>query len=223
MCPSDPANRNLELAAIKEAAAAEALAGIHLDYIRYRDSHLCFCAGCRGRFEQTLGRRVRRWPQDAQNGGAEADAFSRWREGQIGSFVHACRLVVRAVNPRLQVSAAVYATYPSCVKSVGQDWMAWLRNGDVDFVCPMNYLEDLAQFTRYVRRQAELAGPLAGRLVPGLGVSATESHLSPVQVIDQIRALRAAGAGGFVLFDLNPALAADTLPVLRMGVTAAGE
>jgi len=40
-------------------------------------------------------------------------------------------------------------------------------------------------------------------------------------VVDQIAALRQSGALGFVLFDLNRTLAEDTLPVLRLGTTAA--
>jgi hypothetical protein len=39
-------------------------------------------------------------------------------------------------------------------------------------------------------------------------------------VIDQVRLLRAHGAAGFALFDLDATLARDILPVLRRGVTA---
>ena len=40
------------------------------------------------------------------------------------------------------------------------------------------------------------------------------------QVIDQITVLRGAGAGGFVLFDLDGVLAMETLPILGLGITA---
>jgi hypothetical protein len=59
-----------------------------------------------------------------------------------------------------------------------------------------------------VRRQAEATGPLAGRVIAGLGVSAAESHLSPVQAIDQIRALRKDRTGVQAMFGKKP-----TVPV----------
>jgi hypothetical protein len=41
-----------------------------------------------------------------------------------------------------------------------------------------------------------------------------------VDTIDQIVALRRAGAAGFMLFDLNATLEQDILPFLRMGLTS---
>jgi uncharacterized lipoprotein YddW (UPF0748 family) len=221
LCPSDQRNRDLELSGVREVATRYAVDGIHLDYIRYPDSHACFCAGCRARFERAAGQPVRVWPRDALAGGAQSEAFARWRTRQITDFVRACRAVVRAANPRLELSAAVYGTYPSCVRSVGQEWAEWLRDGTLDFACPMNYTEDPARFQRYLELQMQAVGPgLAGRVLPGLGVTASESRLSAVQTIDQVVLARRAGAGGFALFALNPELAEGVLPALRLGLTA---
>jgi hypothetical protein len=57
-------------------------------------------------------------------------------------------------------------------------------------------------------------------VLPGIGVTAAESRLDPVQVIDQIQAVRRSGSPGFALFDLDTTLRAQVLPVLRLGVTA---
>ena len=96
---------------------------------------------------------------------------------------------------------------------------AWLREGLVDFVCPMNYFTDTKQFEDYVRTQ--LAMPSAAeRIVPGIGVTSTSTRLDAVQTINQIVRARAAGAPGFILFELNPALDREILPVLSLGVTA---
>ena len=112
----------------------------------------------------------------------------------------------------------MYSSYPDSIASVGQDWGAWLREGIVDFVCPMDYDTDPASFAVSVRKQ--LALPRArGRIYPGIGVTAVESRLPPDQVIAQIRAVADAGAAGFMLFDLNPTLQRETLPILRLGIT----
>jgi len=218
LCPSHPDNRALELDAICEIARNYDVQGIQLDFIRYRDSHHCFCDGCRLRFERATGRRVARWPADAHSG-ARAGEFKRWRAERISSFVREARQAVRQINPSIQLSAAVYGYYPRCIDSIGQDWGSWLAQGDIDFLCPMNYTTDMKLFTKWTRNELALPNAI-GRIFPGIGVTATESRLDAVQTIDQIRAVRREGATGFTLFDLNDTLASDILPLLRLGVTS---
>jgi uncharacterized lipoprotein YddW (UPF0748 family) len=151
--------------------------------------------------------------------GDGAREYRRWRCAQISRLVRDTAAIVRRARPGARVSAAVYGKYPSCVDSVGQDWALWLREGWVDFVCPMNYTSDLALFRGYLVSQLALPGA-RHKILPGIGVTADESRLDAAQVIDQIRVLREAGAPGFVLFDLNRTLERETLPVLRLGVSS---
>jgi uncharacterized lipoprotein YddW (UPF0748 family) len=127
--------------------------------------------------------------------------------------------LVKRVRPGAQVSAAVFGKYPLCRESVGQDWVLWLRKNYVDFVCPMNYAADTRDFASLTRRQFALY-PSRRRIIPGLGVTAAESRLGAVEVIDQIAELRRIRAPGFMLFDLNRVLTEEILPVLRLGITA---
>lgn len=203
--------------AVRELATRYAPDGVHLDFIRYPDFASSLGAAARPRFERTLKRRVRAWPQDVKWGGAERAAFMRWRTAQIDHFVGDARLALRAHAPGKLLTAAVYGKYPSCVDAVGQDWEAWLRNGVVDYVMPMNYTEDLDTFRGFVAAQTR-DKMQARRVIPGIGVTAAESRLDVVQVIDQIGASRDAGCPGFALFDLSTTLQQEVLPVLRLGV-----
>jgi uncharacterized lipoprotein YddW (UPF0748 family) len=153
--------------------------------------------------------------------------FVRWYENAAGkprnaarvveTFVQAARRKVRAVRPKALLSAAVLATYPSCVTSVGQDWEAWIAKGLVDYAVPMNYTADSAKYARLMARQG--ASPaIARRVVGGIGVTANESALTPGQVIDQINGARRAGLAGVALFDLDKTLAVRILPLLRLGL-----
>jgi uncharacterized lipoprotein YddW (UPF0748 family) len=219
LCPSHPDNVRWEKDAVREILRKYAVDGIHLDYIRFRDSHVCYCAGCRRRFEEQLGHKVARWPADVQAGPRRA-AYFEWRRRQITRLVRDVGKLAHDENPRIRVSAAVYGKYPSCTESIAQDWVDWLKNGYVDFVCPMNYTGDLGRFAEWTRSEVRLAGAGA-KIVAGIGVTAMESRLDPADVVDQISALRREGAAGFVLFDLNRTLEKETLPVLRLGATAA--
>lgn len=219
LCPTHPENREMELASIREVAKRYRPAGIHLDYIRYPDSHACYCNGCKARFSEYTGETFARWPRSVKQG-LIAQKYRAWRAGQITSFVRDCRAEIRKVSRNIKLSAAVYGKYPSCVPSVGQDWAYWLKEDLVDYICPMNYTEDMRVFRAYIDGQLALAGGSGGKVIPGIGVTAAESQLDAVQTIDQIRIARRAGAGGFVLFDLCGELERDVLPFLVRGVTA---
>ncbi|MCA1808796.1 MAG: family 10 glycosylhydrolase, partial [Lentisphaerae bacterium] len=216
LCPSHPANMAQELAAIDEAARSGLVDGIHLDYVRYPGPQACFCDNCRSDFERWLGRAVPDWPAAARHGNL-ADRYQEWRCRQITEFVRQVRGRLARHKGKIRLSAAVYQGYPACRASVGQDWGAWLEAGLVDFLTPMNYTENAAEFTAVLAAQTGLPGA-AGRIYPGLGVTASESRLLPDQVMEQILRLRALNCAGFILFDLNPTLAEETLPVLRLSV-----
>ena len=221
LCPSHPDNVKLELEAIREMLKHAAVDGVHLDYARYPDANACFCDGCRRRFGQQLGEKIRDWPRCARTGSL-SEKYNAWRSEQITAFVRAVQRIVREsgqpASKKVRLSVAVYPEYPACINSIGQDWGRWLKEDLVDFVCPMDYTADNAAFKNMVQRQLALDN-IGRRVFPGLGVTAAESQLTPDQVIEQIRQVRAAGAGGFVLFDLNRTLEKNVLPVLSVGTT----
>ena len=217
LCPAHPDNRAEMLAVLREVARRQPIDGLHLDYVRYPENAL-YGSTSREAFEKTIGRRVARWPADVVPGGALRTEYETWRCEVITSFVREVRTMLRQTRPTARLSAAVYGGYPACRKSISQDWVLWLKQDLVDFVVPMNYTENLNRFTSLLDSQLKWPGA-SGRVVPGLGVEATESSLSADQVIEQIVAARQLGVNRFVLFDLNPGLRDRILPWLRLGLT----
>ena len=218
LCPSDDRNLAYEKDIVRELLRNYEIDGIHLDYIRYTGSRACFCQGCRKRFENAYGRRVKQWPKDARMGGPQAGAYSAWRVKQITRYVRDVGAIVDSMRPQARLSAAVYGKYPQCVGSVAQDWGGWLKQGYVDFVCPMNYANDIERFAGYTSSQ--LALPVGGGAVyPGIGVTATESRLDVVGALEQIKRARDLGAQGFTLYELTPVLAREVFPIMKLGVT----
>jgi uncharacterized lipoprotein YddW (UPF0748 family) len=211
LCPTHPENVAHEKDAIRELVRTAPLTGVHLDYIRFHDSRSCTCSGCRSRFEAAIGRKVSNWPSDLFVAPLQEE-FRSWRMENISRLVQDVSAIVRTAQSNAVVSAAVYGHYPSATASVGQDWRKWVEKRWLDFICPMDYTDDTARFEDYVREQVRLAG--AGRVFPGIGVTAAESRLDAAQVIDQIVSARRLGARGFVLFDLNKVVLDDVLPYL---------
>jgi len=217
LCPSDPRNLKFEKDAVRELVGRYDVDGIHLDYIRMRDWHTCYCGGCRKRFETWSRTELAQWPGDVKKGKLRV-RFLQWRAAIITRYVEDVSVFARKRRPDIKISAAVFGKYPQCVGSVGQDWALWLKKGYVDFVCPMNYTAELRRYAGYLDAQLKLPNT-SGRIYPGIGVNARESRLSAVDVIDQIRLTRRTKAGGFTLFDLDGRLETEILPILKRGVT----
>jgi hypothetical protein len=218
LCPSHPDNLALETNSLMEVVREYDVDGIHFDYIRYPGSESCFCPGCGSRFQAQTGNVVSQWPAGVLTAGPVRTAFLQWRRAQITGLVAAVHAGVRALKPDVKISAAVFPDAASAFDEVGQDWRGWMDAGIVDFLCPMDYTTDFHQFTQLVAQQI---GYAAGRvpIYPGIGAHALE----PDSVVAQIQAARAAGAGGFILFELEQGSAGLLLPALRAGITAPDE
>lgn len=147
-----------------------------------------------------------RWPHTVAKS-ADAATF-------VTQFVAEARRRVK--RPRW-LTAAVYAKYPRCIETVGQDWVRWLNFDIVDYVVPMDYTESMSQFESFLRQQASPTIN-ARRTIAGIGVTASESKLSAAQVVEQVRLVRKYGLAGESLFDLDATLEQKILPVLRKGV-----
>ena len=147
-----------------------------------------------------------RWPHTVTK---PADAVNL-----VTQFVAEARRRVK--RPRW-LTAAVYAKYPRCMETVGQDWVKWLDFDLVDYVVPMDYTESAAQFESFLRQHAS-PSVNARRTIAGIGVTSSESNLSAAQVVEQIRLARKYGLAGQSLFDLDATLEQKILPALRKGV-----
>jgi uncharacterized lipoprotein YddW (UPF0748 family) len=217
LCPSHPANQQLEIDSMVEVARNYDVDGIHFDYIRYPDGDHCFCAGCKERFQQASNLTLGQWPQAVLTKGPARQAWLDWRRDNITRVVKAVSEQARAAKPMIKLSAAVFRNWPSDRDSVGQDWKLWCDRGYLDFVCPMDYTESDAQFGNWVKAQQEWAGKVP--CYPGIGASATRVTMGADRVIGQIQIARQQGTRGFVIFNYGAAEASDLVPLLGMGIT----
>jgi uncharacterized lipoprotein YddW (UPF0748 family) len=218
LCPSHPDNQALERDAVLEIVNNYDIDGIHLDYIRYPWYTYCYCDGCRQRFEAASGLIVHNWPADVLINGLHYMAYQDFRRAQISGLVQEISQSVRLVKPDVKISAAVSGSWPSCRDNYGQDWVGWMDNGWLDFVCPMNYTLFSDIYGSIVQAQYDL---INGGVSLFSGVGASDPGLCLDKLIDQIKATRTTGTGGFILFDYSSAgWINDFLPALKQGLTA---
>ena len=219
LCPSHPKNVLLELESSLEIVTNYDVDGIHLDYIRYPGSHACYCAGCRQRFVLATRLQIDEWPAAVlPKTGTHSEKYIEWRAQQITRLVRMLHKRLRAANPKIKISAAVFGWYPGCIASIGQDWIAWAKAGYVDFVCPMNYTESTDYFTELLVNQLALM-PKDVAIYPGIGATASNSLLTPDAVVEQIYVSRNLGASGWTIFDYSLDISETVLPAFTIGVT----
>jgi hypothetical protein len=202
-CPSQEAN----LAAIErpmvEIVSRYDVDGVQYDFIRYPNSQGCFCATCRARFEQETGQPVGDWPQDVVDGERHPE-WVEFRCERISAIVERVSTRIRAVNPNVQISAAVFADWPACRESIGQDWARWCRAGWLDAVCPMNYTQDPAAFAAHAATH-RAAVPPDFPVLQGIGISSGAGSMDePGHLAAHITLARQAGAAGFLGFCYRP-------------------
>lgn len=217
--PAEPGVVQLQAKMMAEVVAKYPVDGVQFDYIRYQNYSGSYGPQDRERFEAWAGVKASKWPADVLPGdksdGPLHDRFCEWRCEQVSNLVRACAEACRAVRPDVRISAAVYPSWPAHRKSVGQDWARWLREGWIDFVCPMTY-DSPDNFDRHVdrvRRQRQACGDKP--LISGIG---SWLHPSAVSVAESIVADRELGADGIALFSFTPELGREVLPALRRGV-----
>ena len=215
LCPSNPENRKLEIDSMLEVAHKYDVDGIHFDYIRYPDANQCYCSGCKERFEQTAGVKIPDLSKAVANGGPLQQQWLEWRRNNITAVVKGVSEQVRAIKPKLKISAAVFPNWKSARDQEGQDWKIWCEKGYVDFICPMDYTPNDGKFENDVRQQVQWAGGTP--VYPGIGVSVWRGGLN--RVVDQINITRRHKTRGFVLFEYGVAESQELLPMLGIGIT----
>ncbi len=217
LCPSHPANRQLEVDSVSEIASQYDVTGIHLDYIRYESSNTCFCDGCRRRFEQYLGKPVPNWPATVDPDGQWRTQWLEFRRNTITETVREMRNTIRSLNPKLALSAAVFPDWKKDRDQVGQDWKIWCDKGYLDFVCPMTYVSFTPLYHSAVAMQKQWAGKIP--CYPGIGLSVWVNPEDTIRLNQQIQVTRNLKMGGFTVFDLKESVARDILPLCGMGLT----
>jgi len=176
--------------------------GVHLDYVRYPEKTDGFTWG----YNQTsIDRFNARYSKQGKPAATDLD-WAQWRRDQVTQLVRQIYLGTMALKPAVKLSAAVipWGDGPrtdadwkrmAAYGVVYQDWRAWLEEGIVDLVMPMNYFrEDRAPqpdwFDRWVAWQRDHA--YGRQMVPGVAVYMND----PSESVSQIRRAMAPGPSG---------------------------
>lgn len=210
--------RELLLGLCKELLDNYDFDGFQLDYIRYPvsrgiDRSAGFEEQTKALFLRDTGIRL----DDVQSDDSpEWKRFITWRAEKVTSFVaavHGMIMDYRASGRNIQLSTAVFGDPDEAIRLKCQDWQYWVKQGWLDAIYPMAYLncaEDVGKEVGYMVKEYGEAPNISG-------IAPMYNHLPTIESTRQVEECRKAGATGIAFFATHNCTD-EQLEKLRIGV-----
>ena len=77
---------------------------------------------------------------------------------QVTSLIKEAYALVKRIKPAARLSAAVIANPQTAREQLCQDWPAWIKEQQIDFVVPMSYTTNQQKFQGYVESAVQATG-----------------------------------------------------------------
>jgi len=160
--PCYPEVRKYLVRVCREIVERYPIDGLHMDYIRFPNEwNSSYGPSARvpdyPRDPRTLGlfkRATGRTPETAPR------LWDAWRTEQVSQLVRDIRTMMRKVNPRIRLSAAVGASPDLARRKHFQDSPRWVKEGLLDAIYPMNYAKNVRTFTQRLREWSSMRLPI---------------------------------------------------------------
>lgn len=217
--PGDPRNTELEFQAIQELVRKYELDGFQFASTRYPvelPASWDYGAISRREFEKAKGP-VQPWPDEVISGAKRRD-YDDWQRDNLNRFIQRAAAEIKRIKPHVQISAAVEPNPFEARAAVKQDWPAWVQQGWLDFLVPLDFAADVDVVSANVDSQVSST---RGRvpLIAGLGGPLLQSA---ADLVMHVEVSREQGAEGFVIASANSGDFDEQLAALRAGATAEG-
>jgi len=160
------------------------LDGIHLDYIRYPDSHYGFAK---------LAMEAYRKDVKFQ----DADAWKQWKEDQVTNFMKDLYSNIKKISPDTQVTAAVISNLEEAER-YSQNWIKWLQEGYLDQAYLMEYSTSTSTIEKHLTFLSNY--DLNKKIVVGLRCWSTAYKYPAYKINEKIRLVKKKKYRGFALF-----------------------
>ena len=203
LSPSAPGVGDHLAAVVDEIVRNYPVDGLHLDFIRYPGPQFDYSRAALAGFAGSSRVPLLLGPERDPTG------WMRYRQDTVTNLAARLARTARNARPGVLVSAAVVPEEALARAHRFQDWPQWLATGAVDAVCPMAYTPEADLFRQQVVDARARVGAHA-RVWVGVGAY----RLTATETIERIRAARAFGASGTVVFS-HESLAGTDLDRLR--------
>ena len=180
--------------------------GVHLDYIRYPGDDFDFNSVVVDEFKKKFSVDPTHFISDnittldgiKLSAEEETRLLSEWYDLRAQKVTRIVELVSRSIRgtkkKSVQLSCAVKSQVDQAYVLYGQNWIRWLNDGIVDFICPMNYTKDDEAFVKNTEYALEKMN--RGKLVVGIGAHLLDKN----ELAGQIKAVNRLSVDGYSIF-----------------------
>lgn len=166
-----------------------ALAGIHLDYIRYPGEEY-------GYHPQAIEQFLKSGVQDTFGN------RMKWKEGVITELVQKINLRIKSINPTMELSAAVIADRVKARTRYSQDWLKWLEKGYIDKVYLMAYTKKSETLDKMLKD--EYVALHKKDIIVGLRAwNESKTEYKGSEIVEKVNITRENSYGGVALFSYS--------------------
>jgi len=201
-----------------QTPGGDTIDGLMFDYIRYGEgmTDTSYSSEAKAKFEQYLNETIpdNQWAPNIGGGGSfgpggvRYNEFMEWRPLPVDELVRDMRSWALAVNPNLEISAAVWSISISGNPTyyrywIGQDSTRWIKEGWLDWVAPMLYVGagQTSYLASLVQENLDYGtGGAEGKIPMAPFLTHVFISKSPAQFKEEIDAVRANGADGWALW-----------------------
>ena len=202
----DPANPEVQtylLTLLEEIITRYKPDGINLDYIRYPQSISAKFTGyemsnwgytefARNEFKSVMGID----PIDVKYGTPQWEAWAKYRQNKISSFVFKAKRITKKYN--IPLTAVIFPDLNNSKEVKMQDWKTWSDNGSVDAFTPLILTCDKDTAAYLISDIKQNSKPTT-KIYPGLFVAFMNGN--PDDLLRQLHETRKLKTAGIVLFD----------------------
>lgn len=199
LAPANPSVRLYIWKVIEEIVTNYDFDGVHLDYIRYPNGDFVYDIYLRTRFQRNHFYDPMVFGSDSLRmrlGIKGVDDLNlKWVKfvsADLSEFIVQLRNRTKSLKPECLISAAVKPDYTIAQYDFYQDWLTWVNNGYVDFVCLMAYSNNISKIIS--KTLTAVNDP--SKIVVGLGLY----NLSPETIKKQLEEIKKTPFAGFVYF-----------------------
>jgi len=199
LAPANPSVRIYLLNVIEEILDHYDFDGIHLDYIRYPNENFVYDIHLRTKFQRRYFYDPLELDSDSLrlklgiNGIDELNRiWGQFINDDLTEFLIQIRNRIKSKKPGCLLSAAVKPDYSIARIEFYQDWLTWVNNDYIDFVCLMAYSKNIEGIINKTINNVKDHK----KIMIGLGIY----NLNPETIKRQIEMIRKTQFSGFVYF-----------------------
>jgi len=156
LAPHHPEVNNHLLAVFREIVAKYDIDGLHMDYLRYKDSQYGKNEKAIDAYTKSNGDNpniflsTRGISSSNAQFGAKVSKWGDYKRQAITDLVKKTNKMIKDVRPGCVLSAAVKPNLYEARDRFYQEWDVWLAAGYLDWAVPMNYTTSLRDFAKNI-------------------------------------------------------------------------